>query len=86
MYELKEATCDCCRTVFRAISKKHYCSHCNKYYYVCNRCSENDPNCPDCGVPLKRKTQPLSMMKGEYGIEQSVKMNNQRKQRYFGHS
>jgi hypothetical protein len=84
MYELKEATCDCCRTVYRAVNKKYYCSHCNKYYYVCNRCSEELPQCPGCGVPLKKKSLPLNMMKGENGIEHSLKMNNQKRVRYFG--
>lgn len=84
MYELKEATCDCCRTVYRAVNKKHFCFHCSKYYYVCNRCSDDQPHCPDCGVPLKRKSLPLNMMNTESGIERSLKMNNQKRARYFG--
>lgn len=84
MYELKEATCDSCRTVYRAVSKKHYCSHCNKYYYLCKRCNENLAGCPDCGIVLKKKSQPLSMMKGEPGIRLSLEKNLEKRQRYFG--
>ncbi|MDC7234113.1 MAG: hypothetical protein PQJ58_12840 [Spirochaetales bacterium] len=83
MYEIKEATCDCCRTVFRAVNQKHYCSRCNKYYYVCKRCNEEGSACPDCGINLKRKTPPLSMLKGELGIEQSLKRNLEKRERYF---
>ncbi len=84
MYELKEATCDCCRTVFRAISKRHYCAHCDKYYYVCSRCNQDQPVCPSCGIALRKKSAPLSMMKEELGIAESLRIHNLRKQRYFG--
>ena len=63
MYELNEATCDGCRTIFRAINKKHYCPHCDKYYYICNRCQENGAHCPDCGVSLKKRTPPIKLRK-----------------------
>ncbi len=83
MYELKEATCDCCATVYRAVTKKHYCPHCDKYYYVCNRCFKQLAHCPDCGVQLIRKTPPLKMIKDELGIKESLRIMNQRKERYF---
>lgn len=54
-----EATCDVCRNLYRATRRKHYCPHCNKYFYVCNRCHEKGAHCPYCGVPLKRKAEPL---------------------------
>lgn len=82
MYQLKEATCDGCRTVYRSVSKKHFCSHCSRYYYICNRCVEGGSHCPDCGVPLKRKSPPLDLVKGR--VEAAMEMNHQRRQRYFG--
>jgi len=72
MYALKEATCDCCRTVYRCISKKHYCSHCDKYYYICSRCQENTAHCPSCGIALKRKTPPAAYVQSEFGFRQTA--------------
>ncbi len=69
MYELNEATCDGCRTIFRAINKKHYCPHCDKYFYICNRCQEKGAHCPDCGVSLKKRTPPLKDLKKDFGVK-----------------
>jgi hypothetical protein len=54
----KEATCDNCSRVFQATVKRHYCSHCNKYYYVCNSCADSNAKCRFCGIPLKRRVEP----------------------------
>jgi len=53
-----EATCDNCARVFQATAKRYYCSHCNKYFYICTGCAEMEPKCRFCGIPLKRRTEP----------------------------
>lgn len=55
---LNEVTCDSCARLYKAASKRHYCSHCDKYYYICQSCADSAPKCRFCGVPLKRKSEP----------------------------
>ncbi|MBI9097731.1 MAG: hypothetical protein JEY91_04610 [Spirochaetaceae bacterium] len=55
---VNEATCDNCARVFAATAKRYYCTHCNKFYYICNSCVEAEPKCRHCGIPLKRRTEP----------------------------
>lgn len=59
--KISEATCETCGRVFKASVKRYYCSHCNKYFYVCPSCAEAEAKCRFCGVPLKRKTEPQPM-------------------------
>jgi hypothetical protein len=83
MFTLNEATCDCCGTVYRSISKKHYCTHCDKYYYVCTRCHENQAGCPSCGITLKRKSPPLSVMERDFKMHQGDCSTKRWKQRFL---
>jgi len=53
-----EATCESCGRVFQASAKRYYCSHCNKYYYVCSSCADAKAKCRFCGIPLKRRVEP----------------------------
>jgi len=56
---LSEATCELCGRLFRANRRKYHCDHCNKYYFVCRRCEERGPKCRLCGIPLKKRGEPL---------------------------
>lgn len=52
-------TCDNCAREFTAKSRRHHCSHCDMYFYICGTCAEKDKvPCRKCGVPLKKKREP----------------------------
>ena len=55
---MNDATCESCGRVFLATTKRYYCSHCNKYYYVCTSCADEHAKCRFCSIPLKRKSEP----------------------------
>ena len=62
---MNEATCECCGRVYLASVQRHFCSHCNKYYYVCNSCADSQAKCRFCGIPLKRKSKPQFVSSGK---------------------
>lgn len=53
-----EATCDNCARVFNTTVKRHYCAHCDKFFYICSSCADVEAKCRFCGVPLKKRTEP----------------------------
>ncbi len=66
--EFSESTCDCCGKVYMAGARRHYCSHCDKFYYVCKSCVDNQPKCRLCNVPLMRKREPLAQQKPRVAV------------------
>ena len=54
-----EATCDLCGRVYAAKRRRHYCDHCNRFFYVCHSCEEHGAKCRLCGIPLKHRGEPV---------------------------
>ncbi len=52
-------TCELCGSVFTGTRRQHYCDHCNKFFYVCDRCKAKGAFCRFCGIPLKKRGEPV---------------------------
>jgi hypothetical protein len=53
----KMLTCDNCARLYNGKVRRHYCSHCDKYFYICPACSAKGAHCRFCGVPLKNSVE-----------------------------
>jgi len=60
---VQEATCDSCGRIYTSPAKRHYCGHCDKYYYICSSCEERRAKCRYCNIPLQRKREPLAPLR-----------------------
>lgn len=58
-----EVTCELCGSIFLETRRKYYCPHCNKYFFVCNRCKEKGASCRFCGIPTKKQGEPIKIKK-----------------------
>jgi len=58
-----EVTCELCGSVFLESRRRYYCDHCHKYFYVCSRCKEKGAKCRFCGIPTKKRGEPLKIKK-----------------------
>jgi hypothetical protein len=57
---LSEVTCEVCGRLYKSNRRRHHCDHCNVYYFVCGDCQARRCKCPHCGIPLKKRAEPLA--------------------------
>jgi len=50
-------TCDNCARLFNGTIKRHYCEHCEKYFFICPSCATKVAHCRYCGIPLKKSSE-----------------------------
>ena len=50
-------TCDNCARLYSGTIRRHYCEHCNQYFFICPACAARGAHCRYCGVPLKSSAE-----------------------------
>jgi hypothetical protein len=57
-YEIESlTTCDNCARLFDGSIRRHYCEHCDRYYFICPSCAARGAHCRYCGIPLKNSSE-----------------------------
>ena len=50
-------TCDNCARLYSGTIRRHYCEHCNQYFFICTSCAARGAHCRYCGIPLKNTAE-----------------------------
>ena len=61
MLEKQSVTCEKCGRLFPEVRKRFHCFHCKRYFHVCPDCKEKGAKCPLCGIPMKKKSEPVAV-------------------------
>jgi hypothetical protein len=50
-------TCDNCGRLYNGSVRQYYCSHCDKYFYICPSCALAGAHCKYCAIALKHSVE-----------------------------